>query len=109
MGDELDPGEWGSSDRALVWCQVELKGLLCRSVFVETKDVPQECQTHFLYSLSDMYFFGDAVEFFTTDGFRVLLMFRAILRSLLWKLLRDFSMVWVNVQVSDLYSKVVST
>ena len=93
MGDELDPGEWGSSDRALVWCQVELKGLLCRSVFVETKDVSQECQTPFLYSLSDRYFFGDAVEFFTTDGFRVLLMFRAILRSLLWKLLRDFSRV----------------
>ena len=37
------------------------------------------------------------------------LMFSAILSSLLWKLLRDFSSVWDSVQVSELYKRVVST
>ena len=36
-------------------------------------------------------------------------MFSAILKSLLCKRLRNFSSVWFGVQVSELYSKVVST
>ena len=34
LSDEFNPGEWWSSDRALVGGHEELQGFLCRSVFV---------------------------------------------------------------------------
>ena len=62
----------GSSNRALVRGQVELQGFLCRGVFVQTKDMSQECQTPSFYSFSDGYLFCDVVEFLTADDLWVL-------------------------------------
>ena len=72
LSDEFDPGEWGSSDRALVRGQVELQGFLCGGVFVQTKDMSQECQTPSFDSFCDGYLFCDVVEFLTADDFWVL-------------------------------------